>query len=251
MFCRACGTKLSEDSVFCSNCGNPVQSGSTTARQGISDARPSPGSTSAPGSPSKVVGDQNAKVTIKDVVVLARLGEPINLGQVGRAFPDAERNPRTLIGIAISPKDSGKEVSALGIRQENPDTATAVFGSGVMICSGAKSEAQARSAVNKVVRLMKERGIPVHGEPVLEVKNIVAEMWPGRKIDVRSLPGRIPGSRHMRSDGRVAVFRVPGHAAAAIVNEDMVALSGVKSESELAEVARVVEGMLGRANLIG
>ena len=50
-------------------------------------------------------------------------------------------------------------------RLKKPKTATLIFSSGKMVCTGSKSERQARKAVLKVVDELKRDGIVILGKP--------------------------------------------------------------------------------------
>jgi transcription initiation factor TFIID TATA-box-binding protein len=53
-----------------------------------------------------------------------------------------------------------------------------------MVCTGAKSEKLARSAIMKVVRELKKNGIIVLGKPVIIIQNIVASANLQNKVDL-------------------------------------------------------------------
>ena len=59
-------------------------------------------------------------------------------------------------------------------RLKRPKTATLIFNSGKMVCTGAKSEKESKRAVMKVVRELKKSGIIIIGKPELTIQNIVA-----------------------------------------------------------------------------
>jgi transcription initiation factor TFIID TATA-box-binding protein len=53
-----------------------------------------------------------------------------------------------------------------------------------MVCTGAKSEQQAKKAVRKVVQELKNNGILIVGKAAIKVQNIVASASLGGKIDL-------------------------------------------------------------------
>ena len=77
-------------------------------------------------------------VKIQNVVASATLDQKINLLDIIKAFRNVEYRPKQFPGLVF--------------RLKRPKTATLIFGSGRMVCTGAKSEKEARSAVMKVVR---------------------------------------------------------------------------------------------------
>ena len=69
-------------------------------------------------------------------------------------------------------------------RLKRPKTATLIFHSGKLVCTGAKSERVARRTIHKVLRELKAKGIIVRGRPEITVQNIVASVVLGGKIDI-------------------------------------------------------------------
>ena len=59
-------------------------------------------------------------------------------------------------------------------RLKRPKTATLIFNSGKMVCTGAKSERESKRAVMKVVQELKKSGIIIIGKPKMKIQNIVA-----------------------------------------------------------------------------
>ena len=59
-----------------------------------------------------------------------------------------------------------------------------LFGTGKMICVGAKSEKQARRAVRTIFNNLKKAGILITGKPEITIQNIVAQVNLGGAIDL-------------------------------------------------------------------
>jgi transcription initiation factor TFIID TATA-box-binding protein len=97
-----------------------------------------------------------------------------------------------------------------------PKTATLIFGSGKMVCTGAKSERQARKAVMTVVDEFKRNGIVIVGKPEIQVQNIVASVGLGGYIDLEKLtyslkrtmyePEQFPGLIYRMDDPKVVIL---------------------------------------------
>ena len=79
-----------------------------------------------------------------------------------------------------------KRFPGLVFRLKRPKTAILIFSTGKMVCTGAKSEKLARSAVRKVVRELKKNGIIVLGKPVIIIQNIVASANLHNKVDLET-----------------------------------------------------------------
>jgi len=113
-----------------------------------------------------------ATVTIENVVASATLNQNIDLHAVVKGYPSVEYRPEQFPGLVF--------------RLKRPKTATLIFASGKMVCTGAKSENEARRAVKRVIRELKNSGIVITGKPELKVQNIVASANLGGMIDLES-----------------------------------------------------------------
>src|ERR687892_350951 len=89
-------------------------------------------------------------VSIENVVASATVNQTVNLNLITQIFPDVEYHPDQFPGLVF--------------RLKSPKTATLIFSSGKMVCTGAKSEDQAIKAVKNVVQKLKKGGIPIEPE---------------------------------------------------------------------------------------
>ena len=101
-----------------------------------------------------------ASIRIENVVASASLNQRIDLNAVVKGYPGVEYRPEQFPGLVF--------------RLKRPKTATLIFNSGKMVCTGAKSEIESKRAVMKVVRELKKSGIIILGKPELKIQNIVA-----------------------------------------------------------------------------
>jgi transcription initiation factor TFIID TATA-box-binding protein len=101
-----------------------------------------------------------ASIRIENVVASATLNQRIDLNAVVKGYPGVEYRPEQFPGLVF--------------RLKRPKTATLIFNSGKMVCTGAKSEKESKRAVMKVVRELKKSGIIIIGKPELKIQNIVA-----------------------------------------------------------------------------
>jgi transcription initiation factor TFIID TATA-box-binding protein len=111
-----------------------------------------------------------ASVTIENIVASASLQQNIDLNSVIKAFPTVEYRPERFPGLVF--------------RLKHPKTATLIFSTGKMVCTGARSEQQAKQAVRKVVKELKNHGIIIMKHPIITVVNIVASVNLGGRIDL-------------------------------------------------------------------
>jgi len=113
-----------------------------------------------------------AFMKIENVVASVKLDQKINLKAIVRAYPEVDYRPESFPGVVY--------------KLETPKTATLIFNSGRMVCTGAKSEREAFRAVRKVIRRLREQGIVIIGKPEIKIQNIVAMANLHGKIDLET-----------------------------------------------------------------
>lgn len=109
-------------------------------------------------------------INIENVVATAILKQKIELFEIVRTFPNVEYKPEQFPGLVF--------------RLKKPKTATLIFGSGKMVCTGAKTERQAKKSVMKVIDDLKRNGIVKTGKPKIQIQNIVASARLSGYIDL-------------------------------------------------------------------
>jgi transcription initiation factor TFIID TATA-box-binding protein len=112
----------------------------------------------------------DASIRIENVVGTGTLNQRIDLNAVVKGNPGVEYRPKQFPGLVF--------------RLKRPKTATLIFNSGKMVCTGAKSEKESRRAVMKVAKELKKSGIIIIGKPDVEIVNIVASASLGGMIDL-------------------------------------------------------------------
>jgi transcription initiation factor TFIID TATA-box-binding protein len=118
-----------------------------------------------------------AVIKIQNVVASATLNQKVDLNAVVKSYPGVEYRPEQFPGLVF--------------RLRKPKTATLIFGSGKMVCTGAKSEVLARRAVMTVAKELKKSGIVIIGKPELKIQNIVASASLGGKIDLEQAVNKL------------------------------------------------------------
>lgn len=109
-------------------------------------------------------------VKIVNVVASVTLQHKLDLKAIVNAFPSVEYRREQFPGAVF--------------RLRKPKTVTLLFGTGKMVCVGAKSEKEAKKAVKKVINELKRGGILMTGKPDIVIQNIVANVDLGRTIDL-------------------------------------------------------------------
>ena len=110
-------------------------------------------------------------VSVENVVASASVDQKIDLNEITKKFPDTEYHPEQFPGLVF--------------RINTPRTATLIFRTGKMVCTGAKSEDMAIKAVNTVVQKLRKGKVKIKKDAVITVQNIVAAINLGGKIHLR------------------------------------------------------------------
>jgi len=141
-------------------------------------------------------------IDIVNVVASASVDQKLDLGVITKKFPDTEWNPEQFPGLVF--------------RLRNPKTATLIFRTGKMVCTGAKSEELAIKAVRTVVQKLRKEGIKIKKDAVVTVQNIVSSINLGGKVHLekaaRSLPRsmyepeQFPGLIHRMIDPKTVIL---------------------------------------------
>jgi len=109
-----------------------------------------------------------AVIKIENVVASTSLGGELDLQAIALALDGAEYEPEQFPGLIY--------------RLKEPKTATLLFRSGKVVCTGAKSLEQVKTAISKVAKQIEAAGIVIKVEPKIEVQNIVASSDLGAQI---------------------------------------------------------------------
>ena len=88
---------------------------------------------------------KKAFINVENVVASATLHQNIDLNSIVRVFPGVEYRPEQFPGLVY--------------RLKKPKTATLIFSSGKMVCTGAKTPEDAELAVERVGKKLHSLGL--------------------------------------------------------------------------------------------
>jgi len=126
---------------------------------------------------------EKREIRIHNVVASAAFKHGIDLDAIVKAFPHVEYRPERFPGLPFKLK--------------KPKTCTLIFNSGRIVCTGAKSEREARRAIMKVAKELKAAGIIITGKPEVHIVNIVASAGLSAPVDLEELCKRARTGRLM------------------------------------------------------
>jgi len=178
-----------------------------------------------------------AFINIENVVASATLNQAIDLNAIVRVFPGVEYRPERFPGLVY--------------RLNKPRTATLIFSTGKMVCTGSKSERQARRAVSEVVDELKRGGIVILGRPIVEIQNIVASCGLGGHIDLEKAvyglkktmyePEQFPGLIYRMDEPKVVIL---------VFASGKLVCTGAKKESSVYIAVSKLQEILESKNII-
>jgi len=141
-------------------------------------------------------------IAIVNVVASASIKEQLDLNEIAKKFPDTEYHPEQFPGLVF--------------RLKVPKTATLVFRTGKMVCTGSTSEELAVKAVGIVVAKLRKGGIKIKKDAVVTVQNIVSSINLGGRVSLelaartlpRSMyePEQFPGVIHRMIDPKTVIL---------------------------------------------
>jgi transcription initiation factor TFIID TATA-box-binding protein len=106
-------------------------------------------------------------------VASTSLGTELDLSTIAISLDGSEYDPEQFPGLIY--------------RLKEPKTATLLFRSGKVVCTGAKSLDQVKLAIEKVIKHIEKAGIHIKDEPKITVQNIVATSDLGQKINLNAI----------------------------------------------------------------
>ena len=145
-----------------------------------------------------------AKMNIENVVASTYLGQELDLNKIEDALEGAEYNPQQFPGLVY--------------RLKEPKTATLIFRSGKVVCTGAKCREDVKVAISKVAKDLEKADVKITIEPKIEVQNIVASSDLEQEINLNTVaitlglekveyePEQFPGLVYRLDDPKVVVL---------------------------------------------
>jgi transcription initiation factor TFIID TATA-box-binding protein len=178
-----------------------------------------------------------AIINIQNVVASATLNQKIDLNSVVKSYPGVEYRPEQFPGLVF--------------RLKKPKTATLIFSSGKMVCTGAKSEKLARRAVMTVVKELKKSGIIIIGKPDLKIQNIVSSASLGGKIDLELAVGKLVKTMYEPEQFPGLIYRMDEPKVVILIfASGNLVCTGAKREQDVYDAVQKLHASLEEQDLI-
>ena len=145
----------------------------------------------------------DVEIKIENIVASASIGKDIDLSVVKEALmPDVTFNREQFPGLVFKLKD--------------PKTAALIFSSGKLVCTGAKSIDDSKTAIKKTVGLMRSVDTDIPEEFEIKIQNIVASANLESTLNLEAValeledteyePEQFPGLVYRLSDPKVVLL---------------------------------------------
>jgi transcription initiation factor TFIID TATA-box-binding protein len=178
-----------------------------------------------------------AVINIQNVVASATLNQKVDLNAIVKNYPGVEYRPEQFPGLVF--------------RLKRPKTATLIFTSGKMVCTGAKSETEARRAVMNVIKELKKGGIIIISKPELKIQNIVASASLGGKIDLEQAVGKLVKTMYEPEQFPGLIYRMDEPKVVILIfASGNLVCTGAKKEQDVYDAVHKLHETLEEQNLI-
>lgn len=121
-------------------------------------------------------------VSIENVVASATIDQKLDLDQIQKKFPAVEYAPEQFPGAVF--------------RLSSPKTATLLFRTGKMVCTGSKSSDMAKKAVDTVVNTLRKNKIKIKKDAIVTIQNMVASVNLGGRVHLEQAARKLPRSMY-------------------------------------------------------
>jgi transcription initiation factor TFIID TATA-box-binding protein len=134
---------------------------------------------------------------------------------------------------------------------DEPKAAALIFGSGKIVCTGAKSIADVRLAIKRIVEEIRKAGMEIPGEPEVIVQNVVATANLGAELNLDAIaigldnteyePEQFPGLVYRMKDPKVVLL---------LFGSGKIVITGAKSLEDAERAAENVTMKLEELELL-
>ncbi len=134
------------------------------------------------------------KIRIENIVASATLGVEIPLVKIASKLEGMEYEPEQFPGLVY--------------RMEKPKAAALIFGSGKIVCTGARSIEDVNIVFKKVVSIVKKTSVKVPKNFKVQVENIVASARLGANLNLDTIAFKLESSEYEPEQFPGLVYRM-------------------------------------------
>lgn len=178
-------------------------------------------------------------VQIQNVVASSGIGQELDLEALLKDLPHAEYNPDSFPGLIY--------------RMQDPKAAALIFRSGKVVCTGAQSIENVKTALRHVFDTLRELGIPVVEAPDVEVQNVVSNADLGHSLNLNAIAIGL-GLEHVEYEpeqfpGLVYRLQEPD-VVTLLFGSGKVVITGAKQIGDAEKAIQVIQEQLSELKLL-
>jgi len=136
----------------------------------------------------------NFNIKVENIVAMATLGIRISLESLIEHLDGGEYEPEQFPGLIYRVKD--------------PKTATLIFSSGKIVCTGARNIEDVTTVIKRVVKILKESGTATPKKYKIEIQNIVASAQIPARLNLDKIAIEVENSEYEPAQFPGVVYRM-------------------------------------------
>ncbi len=176
-------------------------------------------------------------VEIVNVVASATIEQELDLNNIVKKFPAVEYHPDQFPGAVF--------------RLKTPKTATLLFRTGKMVCTGSKSEDMVSEAVKTVVQKLRTGGIGIKKDAVVTIQNIVSSINLGGRVHLELTARTLPRSMYEPEQFPGVIHRmINPKTVILILASGKLVCTGAKTEKDVYHSVNNLHSMLEEKGLM-
>ena len=173
------------------------------------------------------------ELKIVNIVASASLEKDIPLIKLAEKLPNTEYNPEQFPGLVM--------------RIREPKTSALIFGSGKIVCTGARSMAKLRESIKQIVKNVEKIGIKISAVPRVKVQNMVASGDIGMDLNLNSLAMELDNTEYEPEQFPGLVYKLAGTRATFLLfSNGKIVCTGTRGDSQLKDaLEKLIETLQG------
>lgn len=175
--------------------------------------------------------DPHEDISVVNIVVSTSLNKDIPLEKMAATLSNTEYNPEQFPGLVIRIRD--------------PKTSALIFGSGNVVCTGAKSLDKVQDSIDQIVKSVEKVGIEIDEKPEINVQNIVASGRIGMGLNLNTLAMTLENTEYEPEQFPGLVYKLNDPKATFLLfTNGKIVCTGTKSEEMVHEaVTKLLENL--------
>ena len=174
---------------------------------------------------------KNEKVEVVNIVVSTSLEHEIPLEKMAAVLSNTEYNPEQFPGLVIRIKD--------------PKTSALIFGSGKVVCTGARSMDKVEESIQKIIESLKKINVNITIKPEIHVQNIVASGSIGLDLNLNSLAMKLDNTEYEPEQFPGLVYKLTAAKATFLLfSNGKIVCTGTESEDQVHQAIDMLKDSL-------